>query len=93
MKTIYKYPLETTDNQTVEMPLDSKILCIQVQGDKPCLWAMVNTEAERKEKRFIEIFGTGNEMHYDMGVSRNYIGTYQLNNGSFVGHVFEYTGV
>lgn len=46
-----------------------------------------------KEDRFIEIFGTGHPVGYDMGVDRKYISTYQLNGGSLVFHVFEYTGV
>lgn len=37
--------------------------------------------------RVIEIFGTGNPMWVDMGVSRKYIGTFQQ--PPFVWHVFE----
>jgi len=91
-KTIWKFELETTDNQTIEMPVNAEILTVQTQNEIPCIWALVDP-TETKEKRFIEVFGTGHDIHYDMGVSRNYLGTYQLHGGSLVFHVFEYTGV
>ena len=91
-KTIWKFELETTDNQTIEMPVNAEILTVQTQNEIPCIWALVDP-TQVKEKRFIEVFGTGHDVHYDMGVSRNYLGTYQLHGGSLVFHVFEYTGV
>ena len=91
-KTIWKFELETTDNQTIEMPVNAEILTVQTQNEIPCIWALVDP-TETKVKRFIEVFGTGHDIHYDMGVSRNYLGTYQLQGGSSVFHVFEYTGV
>ena len=91
-KTIWKFELETTDNQTIEMPVNAEILTVQTQNGIPCIWVLVDP-TETKEKRFIEVFGTGHDVYYDMGVSRSYLGTYQLQGGSLVFHVFEYTGV
>ena len=91
-KTIWKFELETTDNQTIEMPANAEILTVQTQAQKPYLWALIDP-TEKKEKRLIEIFGTGHDLHYDIGVSRNYLGTYQIEGGSLVFHVFEYIGV
>ena len=91
-KTIWKFELETTDKQTLKMPVGAKILTVQTQNEKPCLWALVDPNAE-KEDRFIEVFGTGHPIGCDMGVDRKYISTYQLRGGSLVFHVFEYTGV
>lgn len=91
-KTIWKFELEVTDNQVIEMPIGSELLTVQVQNGKPCLWALVNP-TKNKEKRFIEMFGTGHEIHYDMGISRNYLGTLQFHDGLLIVHVFEYTGV
>ena len=88
MKTIWKFELQSEDKQNFEMPLDAEILSVQVQNEKPCLWALVDTE-EEMETRYFEIFGTGHRVGVDMGVDRKFIGTYQLLNGSFVGHVFE----
>lgn len=89
-KTIWKFELKTTDNQTIEMPANAEILTVQTQHEVPCIWALVDP-TEPNEKRFIKVFGTGHDVHYEMGLSRNYLGTYQLHNGSLVFHVFEYT--
>lgn len=39
-KRIYKYPLEITDKQSVEMPISAEILTVQIQKEKPFLWAL-----------------------------------------------------
>lgn len=91
-KTIWKFELKPTVNQIIEMPVNAEILTVQTQNEMPYIWALVDPK-KVNEKRFIEIFVTGHDVHYDMGVSRNYLGTYQLHGGSLVFHVFEYTGV
>jgi hypothetical protein len=82
---IYKYPITVTDEQTVQMPLDAKILTVQVQHGSPQLWAIVDEEQPNLEPRTIQVIGTGNPMP-KVG---EYIATFQLMNGGFVGHVFE----
>lgn len=86
MKTIWKFPLEIEDTQTLKMPIGSKILCVQVQKDTVCLWAVVN-DSLPKEQRTICMCGTGNPI----GETENYIGTFQLHEGNLVFHVFEAT--
>jgi hypothetical protein len=91
MKTIWKYGLSTTDRQTLLLPQYSEILTAQVQDGNPALWVLVDTEIKTKVARVIEIFGTGNPID-DVDarfVTRKYIGTYQLLDSAFVGHVFE----
>jgi len=88
MKTIYKYPIKITDNQDVRMPKGAKILCAQMQGETPCLWAEVDSTVGL-EYRSIEIFGTGHPIHVDMGIERKYIGTVQTNGGQLIWHVYE----
>ena len=85
MNTIFKYEITVQDLQYVEMPAGAHILCVQVQGGYPCLWAAVDTSHGR-ERRMIEIIGTGNPMSVHC---RCYIGTFQA--GNFVWHVFERT--
>ncbi len=93
MKTIHKYPLAVTDFQEVILPVEAEILTVQSQGENPYMWVLVDLDKVRKETRFIEIFGTGHSINCDMGVSRNYISTFQLYDGELVFHVFEYKGV
>lgn len=85
MKTIYKYTLQNKDQQTIKMPYRSEILSLQVQNGEPCIWAKVDTSDEYEDKEFL-IFGTGHHLPEN---PMNFIGTYQLDNGRFVFHVFE----
>jgi hypothetical protein len=90
-KKIWKYPLVANSDwrtikgrQVIEMPGNARILTVQVQGDTPCLWALVEV-GEPPRARGIQIYGTGHQAD-DAGV---YIGTFQLAQGQLVFHVFE----
>lgn len=89
-KSIWKFPLDTTDYQKVLMPKNAQILSIQAQNEIPCIWAIVDKEAESEEREF-EIFGTGHQYKDDIwfGKEHSFVGTYQLNDGSLVFHCFE----
>lgn len=92
METIWKYKLQITDEQEVEMPAFADILTVQKGQDEDdiFLYAIVNPEAE-KETREILIFGTGNPLPSDVHFDVNcvYIGTVQTHNHNLVWHVFE----
>lgn len=86
MRTIHKFTLEEVDRQEIQMPVDAKVLCLQVQDGIPRIWARVNTDIDVKEFRTFLTFGTGHPMPIkDM----DYIGTYQVASGRLVFHVFE----
>jgi hypothetical protein len=85
MARIFKYQLQVADEQQVLMPLGADILCVQVQHGQPFLWALVSDE-NVSEPVTIFTHGTGHETSEKIG---RYIGTYQLQDGAFVGHVFE----
>lgn len=85
-KVIWKFEL-SVDNLSIEMPKGAEILSVQVQNNKPCIWALVDPKAPMKEK-VIEVFGTGKEVPCD-GISRTFIGTFQLQDGMWVFHLFE----
>ena len=87
-KSIWKFVLDTTDKQELEMPKGAELLSVQEQHGQPCLWALVDPN-EVNESRIFEIFGTGHPVPYDMEVKRKFIGTYQLAEGDFIGHLFE----
>ena len=50
VQTIWKFPLIVVDKQTVMMPEESIVLCVQMQGGNPCLWAMVDPAAALRER-------------------------------------------
>lgn len=90
-QVIWKYQLEVKDVQEIELPQGSALLSVQVQNGNPCLWALVyNTEAEKETIR-LRTIGTGNPIDSADFDPEDFLGTYQLMNGSFVGHIFQVT--
>lgn len=87
-KTIWKYELKTEDIQSVTMPKGGTILTLQTQNDNPCLWVLVDPNAEKEVRGFM-IYGTGHIIPTEP-YPHTYIGTYQHLNG-LVFHVFEFT--
>ena len=83
--TIWKFPLELTNKQEVQMPVGANVISVDNQHGQICMWALVNDEAE-KETRTFEVVGTG---HYMRDIDRDFVGTVQQ--GPFVWHVFEVT--
>lgn len=87
MEKIFKYPIEITDKQIFPMPLGAKILTVQVQNENPCIWAMVDPDAQTEEVA-IRVHGTGHPI-YDSS-NLEYIGTFQSMYGvNLVFHVFK----
>jgi len=84
---IWKFTLGVTDEQTVHLPYGAAVLHVAVQRGVPCLWAIVDPEAE-KEPRVFLTFGTGHPVPDSPG---NYLGSYMLDGGGLVFHVFEST--
>lgn len=83
---ILKYPLMVQDIQEIEMPSDSNILCVQAQLDTPVIWAEVQDEDNMTKIKFLTVV-TGITMPA-IQCTKNYIGTYQLHGGKFIGHVY-----
>lgn len=86
MKTIYKYPIEITDEQALTLPVNARILTVQMQEGKSCLWAMIDTEEKRTEQVSISIYGTGHPIADSENLT--YLGTVQTLGGQLVFHVF-----
>lgn len=85
MDKIWKYTLEITDKQSICMPEVSIMLDVRLQNGSPCLWVRVDPSSPYVFKEFITHV-TGQDVPHETG---NHIGTYQLNGGSLVFHVFE----
>jgi hypothetical protein len=89
MKTVYKYSLGKQGRATVKIPEGAKVLHVAVQREDICLWALVDTEQPSVERTFT-VYGTGHEAFE--ATDQNYVGTFLIDNGLFVFHVFEVTG-
>jgi hypothetical protein len=88
-KTIWKFPVKITDDTFLSMPKDAEILSFQLQSGIPCMWALVDEDAEKIERHF-EMFGTGHLVPCDKGINRKYIGSVILiKHYNQVYHLFE----
>jgi hypothetical protein len=86
MRTIYKYPVQIEDEQTIEIPLLSKVLTVQIQHGKPYIWVAVDTDSKVVPFKF-KLYGTGHPITNDSNYS-TYIGTFQLCSGDLVFHLY-----
>ena len=86
MDTIFKYPIPVNNRFSLKLPKGAEILTVQEQQDNPKIWALVNSENETETRNFV-LVGTGYSI--EEKDSLNYIGTFQLLNGRFIGHLFE----
>ena len=81
---IWKFPLQITDRQVVEMPVLARPLSVAEQDGQLMMWAHVNEKSNEKRNYEIRIIGTGNGMPDSVG---NFIGTVVMSYG-LVWHVF-----
>lgn len=85
MNTIYKYPLDVLQVQTLRVPLTWEPLSVHVQNGAICIWALVDTRSQLDREVRVSVFGTGNAIQDDPG---QFLGTVLLDAGSLVFHVF-----
>ena len=88
MKKVYKYPIEITDFQVIEIPVGSKLLSAQMQRDTLCLWALVDPEQKTLCRQGIIIAGTGHPVHEDTYRLAEFLGTVQSHEESLVWHIW-----
>ncbi len=81
MNAIWKFPL-TEEETEIEAPIE-QFLTVQMQGNTPCVWAIVNPNRAPKKYK-VYVLGTGWECQ-KIDASR-YIGTVQ--DGAYVWHCF-----
>ena len=98
MRTIWKYNLEMDNQQMIVswrglyeimLPKAAYFLAIREQHGKPAIWFQVDTEQEKEVRKFI-IVGTGKPIPEKFKI-KHYLGMFFLNEGYFVGHVYEVT--
>lgn len=85
MRSVWKFPFSVSDWCEFPMPVGAKILHLAVQHGDPCLWAEVDSDAPT-EMRTFRTYGTGHAMGYH---NQHYVGTYMVQDGALVFHVYE----
>jgi hypothetical protein len=84
-RKIFKFSFSIEDEFKISISEGSEVLTIQIQGGVPRMWVIVDTDAPSVYRYFC-MRRTG---HAFKGNEGKYIGTFQLDNGTLVFHVFE----
>ena len=85
---IWKYKFKITDQFSITTKRDSKLLDIKIIDGEPCMWFLVDEDAEEEVRRF-EIYGTGHSLPEDVRGFRRHQKTFTEFNGGLVWHLFE----
>lgn len=86
MEVIYKYDLQLTDCQEIQMPINSHIISAQLQNGSLKIWAIVDLESPIVKIK-IHILGTGFPLPLIEGTFLKHISSIQQE--GFVWHIFE----
>lgn len=81
---IYKYTIAPETH--INLPVDAKVLSVQMQHGSPRMWILYDDNAPKIERSFI-LLPTG-----DIASAielKEFIGTFQMHNGDYVWHLFE----
>jgi hypothetical protein len=87
MNTIFKYQVEP-GVFAVAMPAKAIVLSVQAQRDVACMWAAVDT-LQPPTERWFRCAGTGHAWRDEDMSGATFVGTFQLEDGDLVLHLFE----
>lgn len=85
IKLIHKFKLPNSGEFTLNLPIETQILTVQIQNGEPYLWALLDPEANKYSCDFVWI-RTGEEFEYE---NPTYITTLQFDNAAKVAHLFK----
>lgn len=85
-KVIFKYRVVLNDLYTVMMPECAELLRVHVQKGIPCLWALVDQNAEAVKRQFA-LRGTGHSAE-DL-TKEQFVDTFMMHEGGLVFHLFD----
>jgi len=84
-KVIWKFTLRDTGRNDIDVPHGAQFLNCQVQGERACIWMLVDPTAPKEARKF-DIIATGEEVPGDM----KYLATFLSYGGMLVWHLFGY---
>jgi len=91
IKTVWKFPI-VNGEFTHKIPVGAEFLTLQRWMETPVFWMLVDPKAKKEERKFF-LTGTGTDIEVDSNSVLTYLGTFQMQGGSTVFHLFEMTGV
>lgn len=83
MGVIYKYPLALIDNQSIKLPVNSKILYVKLQNDIPHIWVLQDKDPEFMSSNDFYMYFTGHDIKEQ---NTAYVGSFQI--GIHIYHLF-----
>jgi hypothetical protein len=72
------------------MPEGAEILHVDAQRNIPCIWAKVDTDRPAQIRKF-RLVGTGHPLDREVAASMFHHGSFFMEDGIFVFHLFEVT--
>lgn len=78
--------IEYVNRFTIWISKEHKVLTVQDQFGIPCIWTFGEADSMIEERHFL-LVGTGAK--FEIEEELNYIGTFQLQGGAYIGHLFE----
>lgn len=84
---VWKWPVPIIDVFEIDMPKGARILSVQVQRGEPQVWGLVDPSAPKETRTFV-LLGTGNVHASRLIVDCDYVGTFQIEGGALVFHLF-----
>ncbi len=89
MQAIWKFPIQITDCQAIDMPAGSRVLSCCEQNGGLCLWALVD-DTEKPVPRLIVVKGTGHPFSGDLvPEDLAFVATVVTEGRALVRHVFD----
>ena len=85
MNTIWKFIFDIQDEFRFDLDIEAKVLHVEDQFGRPCMWVLLDPDAPRKMREF-KIRGTGQDFDAQGWA---HVGTFQQAQGSLVWHLFE----
>lgn len=83
---VRQYPLSPSRLHFVEMPAGAQVFTVRMHGGVPCLWAQVDENEARIQRRTFFIYKTDEEM---VDSPMAYVGTFRVHGAYDASHVFE----
>ncbi len=89
-RKINAYPIPLKDLFTLHLPEFAKVLTVHVDKNQPFLWAeFMKIHEPHIEIRTFRMQTAGQTWTAPPGKHLDYVGTFQLQDPAFIGHVYE----
>lgn len=88
--TVHKYPvpIPLSDWFHLDLPSGARVLAVQMQYGHPMIWVLVDPTLPLT-RRVFRLAGTGHPIDLVPEQRLEYVGTFQIDGGALIFHIFE----